>query len=128
MEVEQDGCPLRGGRRSRAGRRRYLPVGGAAPALRALQCRYRIVSGFRGSVGLLLYRVRDPGASRRASLKPHLCDGGGAGTHTAPPGRRRCAQGPVLGDSPTVTNGNRAPGQVLNKTQHFGADRQVDKS
>ena len=29
-----------------------LPVGGAAPALRALQCRYRIVSGFRGSVGL----------------------------------------------------------------------------
>ena len=25
---------------------------GAAPALRALQCRYRIVSGFRGSVGL----------------------------------------------------------------------------
>ena len=32
---------------------RYLPVAaGAAPALRALQCRYRIVSGFRGSVEL----------------------------------------------------------------------------
>ena len=52
VEVVTDGCPLRGGRRSRAGRRRYLPVAGAAPALRALQCRYRIVSGFRGSVGL----------------------------------------------------------------------------
>ena len=35
MEVVTDGRPLRGGRRSRAGRRRYLPVGGAgrrAPA------------------------------------------------------------------------------------------------
>ena len=29
VEVVTDGCPLRGGRRSRAGRRRYLPVGGA---------------------------------------------------------------------------------------------------
>ena len=36
-----DGRPLRGGRRSRAGRRRYLPVAGAAPALRGPpdQCR-----------------------------------------------------------------------------------------
>ena len=52
VEVVTDGCPLQRRRSSRAGRRRYLPVGGAAPALRALQCRYRIVSGFRGSVGL----------------------------------------------------------------------------
>ena len=30
VEVVTDGRPLRGGRSSRAGRRRYLPVGGAA--------------------------------------------------------------------------------------------------
>ena len=34
MEVVTDGCPLRGGRSSRAGRRRYLPVAGARAARR----------------------------------------------------------------------------------------------
>ena len=44
------GLLFQGGlRRSEAAAQRR---GGAAPALRALQCRYRIVSGFRGSVGL----------------------------------------------------------------------------
>ena len=43
----------------------------AAPALRALQCRYRIVSGFRGSVGLA-YGV----ASCIGSVIPALRAGG----------------------------------------------------
>ena len=34
VEVVTDGCPLRGGRSSRAGRRRYLPVAGARAARR----------------------------------------------------------------------------------------------
>ena len=34
VEVEQDGCPLQRRRRSRAGRRRYLPVAGARAARR----------------------------------------------------------------------------------------------
>ena len=46
-------------------------VAAAAPALRALQCRYRIVSGFRGSVGLA-YGV----ASCIGSVIPALRAGG----------------------------------------------------
>ena len=50
VEVVTDGCPLRGGRRSRAGRRRYLPVAArAAPPIRSGAARQHPGSSGRGS-------------------------------------------------------------------------------
>ena len=95
---------------------------------------------------LPLARCRSVSGSSAGSSVASMRAGNACSHHRAPPrktapgppgarpGRRghttrlrRCAQGPDLGDSHTVTNRSRAPGQVPHKTSHSGGAGQVDR-
>ena len=74
-------------------------------------------------------------AQRRRAPHPHRRPVDAPGRPPSPPGRANREHGAAtapamrsgadLGDSPSVTNRDRAPRQVLNKTQHFGAGGSV---
>ena len=104
MEVVTDGRPLRGGRHSRAGRRRYLPVGGAGrPATAPL------VLGRR--------REREATAERTSAALQVLKQQGRATGGVAPygcefiDGRREWHQGeqPSSSTAPPASHGRRGP-------------------
>ena len=118
--------PAAGGRRLRAplsggDRERAHPLASVKYLLRAVRRFLHVAPAkrrrFRPAQATLEQQPGKRPCSRRRRVVGRP---GGAGRRTSappaprsPPRRRRYAQGPILGDSPTVTNGNRAPGQVL---------------